>query len=377
MNNTTDALLGRVASTGYHNPLDPTPFYPTLGERVPIGYVHRTLPFVVSIAAHYMGHGTLSTAVAGSLLVLFMLQRPFYTTGGNFGDYAYTALDLWLITRLVDFYFNPPRYLGGPDSPLRKTGGVHAKDLKSWKERLVWALRLQFTPRGVGWDWEVKGIVENNDAKLSRSSFVAKRAVCFVYHLLMQDFAIYMLEIFWTIQPSITSPLASLAVKIGIAWGGGMTLYQGFGVWDNGVSALTVLIGLCQPWEWPPILGTLESAWSVRQWWGESYHQMLRRTFQTPGLRVLSFLGLKKGTLASRYLQLYIAFALSSVLHLWGRFSFERKESGEIRFFMSQAVLITIEDTIQWLWARMVGPVQNRSRGLRIFELYTSSTKYI
>ncbi|KAI0600673.1 hypothetical protein F4775DRAFT_582596 [Biscogniauxia sp. FL1348] len=267
-----------MASNSFlHRMLDPTPYYPTLAERVPIGYIHRYLPWAVSIGAQYLGHGPITTAVAFSLLLTFLLQRPFYTTGGNFGDYACTALDLWLITRLVDFYFHPPRYLGRPGSETYKKGGVAHADLKTWQEKLVWALRLQFTPRGVGWDWEVKGIIENHDAKLTRAQFLTKRFVCLVYHFVMQDLAVYGVEFCWTVQPTLESAAAKNACWFAICWFGGMTLYQGFGIWDNGVSAMTVLLGLCETWEWPPILGTLESSWSVRQFWGESYHQMLRR----------------------------------------------------------------------------------------------------
>ncbi|KAI1486993.1 hypothetical protein F5X96DRAFT_681564 [Biscogniauxia mediterranea] len=277
-----------MASNSFlHRMLDPTPYYPTLAERVPIGYVHRYLPWAVSIGAQYLGHGPLTTAVAFSLLLTFLLQRPFYTTGGNFGDYACTALDIWLITRLVDFYFHPPRYMGKPGSETYKKGGVAHSDLKTWKEKLVWALRLQFTPRGVGWDWEVKGIIENHDAKLTRAQFLTKRFVCLVYHFIMQDLAVYGVEFCWTIQPTLEpGSFALSACRFAICWFGGMTLYQGFGIWDNGVSAMTVLLGLCETWEWPPILGTLESSWSVRQFWGESYHQMLRRVTRYAGLTI-------------------------------------------------------------------------------------------
>ncbi|KAI5917640.1 hypothetical protein F4810DRAFT_704735 [Camillea tinctor] len=287
MNGTTESLLGSMYSNSLlHRMLDPTPYYPSLEERVPIAFVHRYFPWVVSITAQYLGLGPITTAVAVSLHILLMLQRPFYTTGANFGDYASTALDLWLTSRLVDFYFHPPRYMGRPGSETYKKGGVAHKDLKTWKEKLAFALRLQFTPRGVGWDWQVKGIVEHHDVKLTRAEFLAKRFICLIYHLIMQDLAIYGLEFCWTVQPAVESAAALNAVWFGICWFGGMTLYQGFGIWDNGVSFMTVLIGLCDTWEWPPILGTLESCWSVRQFWGESYHQMLRRVKRHSGFAV-------------------------------------------------------------------------------------------
>ena len=55
-------------------------------------------------------------------------------------------------------------------------------------------------------------------------------------------------------------------------------------------------------------------------------------------------IGLHKGTLGSRYLQLYTAFTISMLLHEWCMFNAIHDDAGEFRFF---------EDFVQWCWRRL------------------------
>lgn len=57
---------------------------------------------------------------------------------------------------------------------------------------------------------------------------------------------------------------------------------------------------------------------------------------------------LKKGTKTSFYVQLYVAFALSGIMHAAGDYSSlgNWSEGGALRFFLLQAVGITIETTV-------------------------------
>lgn len=66
--------------------------------------------------------------------------------------------------------------------------------------------------------------------------------------------------------------------------------------------------------------------------------------------------GFPTGSKASSYTQLYLAFFLSGLVHV------EAFDPGAIRFFMSQAVVITFEDIIIAV-AKMNG--FNNSKGVR------------
>jgi hypothetical protein len=60
----------------------------------------------------------------------------------------------------------------------------------------------------------------------------------------------------------------------------------------------------------------------------------------------VKLLGFRKGTNASSYTQLYVGFFVSALIHIFAVFFAARREVGEPRFFMSQAVAITFEDMV-------------------------------
>lgn len=71
-----------------------------------------------------------------------------------------------------------------------------------------------------------------------------------------------------------------------------------------------------------------------------------------PAMRITRFLGLPKGSVASRLLQLYISFGISCLLHQYQMFNVTRKDMGEFAFFMSQPVAITFEVIAQSIWRK-------------------------
>lgn len=90
------------------------------------------------------------------------------------------------------------------------------------------------------------------------------------------------------------------------------------------------------------------------------YHQVLRRMTSQPAVRIARSLGLQRGSLTSRYLQLYISFGISCLYHEFEMFSVTRTDMGEFAFFMSQPVAITLEDLVQWLWQKATREEQRR-----------------
>ncbi|KXT15069.1 hypothetical protein AC579_1504 [Pseudocercospora musae] len=90
--------------------------------------------------------------------------------------------------------------------------------------------------------------------------------------------------------------------------------------------------------------------------------QMLRQS----ATRLTRFLGLRKGTLMSRYAQLYLTFFFSLMLHWYLIINATRKDGGEFNFFLSQPIIITIEDFVQYCWRRYTG--RSRSDPLTTFE---------
>ena len=74
-----------------------------------------------------------------------------------------------------------------------------------------------------------------------------------------------------------------------------------------------------------------------------------------PATRITRALDLRKGSLASRYMQLYLTFGLSCLFHQYQIFNVTRNDMGEFAFFMSQPLAITAEDFVQWAWRKVRG----------------------
>ncbi|KAM0251890.1 hypothetical protein ACHAQJ_007952 [Trichoderma viride] len=122
-----------------------------------------------------------------------------------------------------------------------------------------------------------------------------------------------------------------------------------------GVYSLVAIVAVLsgdQPQSWPPIWqGWPSQAYSVRRFWGNYYHQGLRKALTGPADWILDLV-IPRGSLISRYSRLVLAFFLSAMLHHQA----EGSETGQLIFFSSQALGILLEDTVYKLYS--FSPIQ-------------------
>lgn len=65
-------------------------------------------------------------------------------------------------------------------------------------------------------------------------------------------------------------------------------------------------------------------------------------------------LRLPRGGAISSWAQLYISFSISAFVHFGGEYAMHNHSSGgALKFFLSQAVVISVEDVVTRLWERM------------------------
>jgi uncharacterized membrane protein YhhN len=76
---------------------------------------------------------------------------------------------------------------------------------------------------------------------------------------------------------------------------------------------------------------------------------MLRNMLTSASSLITDSLGLRSGTLQSTCAKLFLSFFLSASVHYTGGIFAARQELGEFKFFLLQAVAITIEDGFLWL----------------------------
>jgi len=348
-------------------------YYPFLDARPSLPSFYLPLTFITTLLPFFLpAERRLARllVILATLLPLFLL-RPVFTVGSPSDDYSTATPPFSSIWQTIDFAIiepsqgNPPKYIG---DPKRKDDPLSEQDTRTFWERLKWAMRLQTTPRGIGWSWEVKNVPDHPDGGLPKWRFIRSQLFKAAYYFVSKGIILHLLGILQychAITNPATSPVLHQVAMISVGWCTTVYVWHSLQFTNQAAAAVTVFLGICSPWEWPPIVGPLSEAWSVRQMWSVTYHQIVRRMVQAPGQRLSRKLKFRKGSLSSKYLQLYLAFTLSMLLHEWNIFNATRKDGGEFRFFMLQPVIITCEDFIIWCYEKRYGKTEQKSRVLR------------
>lgn len=119
----------------------------------------------------------------------------------------------------------------------------------------------------------------------------------------------------------------------------------------NSVFSLGYLIsGLYPVRMLPPVWGRLSDAYTIRRFWGDFWHQTLRRHLTSiSDFLVHSLLHMPRGTLIARYCKLIISFFISGALHYPAdrALGISVQESNAITYFLVTALAIMCEDGVQ------------------------------
>lgn len=125
--------------------------------------------------------------------------------------------------------------------------------------------------------------------------------------------------------------------------------------------------GISRVEAWPPMFGFISDSYSLRQFWGYFYHQLLRRGCGSIAHAITyTLLRLRRGGFIGRYLFILLTFAISGVFHTFSDISqgIGFKESGAMIFFCIQALGIVVEDGVK---AMVRSPKEGEQRGNVLF----------
>ncbi|EXJ86025.1 hypothetical protein A1O1_06394 [Capronia coronata CBS 617.96] len=331
--------------------MDPSWFPPT-DRPIRLGGRYVLAANAIPIATLLLPHGYLrhSLAIPALLWIPYSLRQ--YTTGQTEEDYL-TAINVCMaLGKYIDFCIlrtseHACRRVA-PDGSLETLQEITTLTL--W-QKLRWNFDLFTTMRGIGWNWRVKN-VEEVARDIPRSRFILVQIFRVIYCFAFLD--VYEWCIRRTSFGDGTRPIpdffsVSLVQQILFAWAGalhsGFTMAFGYYF----LAAITVMTGLSHPQSWPPMFGSFtQKGYTMRKVWGYCWHQFLRRTFETANSGITGLLRIKKGTLASRYLQLYAAFFVSALIHHVGSLNMPYCSMVwyQFLFFMMQPVAITVEDVV-------------------------------
>ncbi|KAG1744631.1 membrane bound O-acyl transferase family-domain-containing protein [Suillus paluster] len=235
-----------------------------------------------------------------------------------------------------------------------------------WFKRFIWASQLCGSPRGVGWNHQVKNLPEHS-AK-SRKEFVLSRLMNAAKHFLWFDLAHFYIRHDPAFQSAAAFASQMLTRRI-LACGAFLVFNYCIGVIIHSfISALVVSCTSSEPSSWPDLFGKWGDAYTIRRFWGRTWHQFLRRFLSPFGQKMASFLGFQSGTNGSSYTQLYTAFFVSAIAHLGGDAILNTSRIGvSSPFFVYQALAITFEDGViaaarragvrETKWTRVIGYV--------------------
>lgn len=123
--------------------------------------------------------------------------------------------------------------------------------------------------RGIGWNWQVKGIPCDSEARFSKWEFVGRKAfwagffyLQSVVALIMLGFGVALREHFGP-ERKVETTIAGAIV----GWAGAIWVWDRLNCAYSLVAAFSGAVGMTGTWEWPPLMGPLKDAWSMRQMW--------------------------------------------------------------------------------------------------------------
>ncbi|KAM3076295.1 hypothetical protein ACMFMG_006202 [Clarireedia jacksonii] len=276
-----------------------TNFYRALPDRSPYPPFYLPLTFTITILPLLTPHRRLMTFLTFPLLISLCLLAPSYTYGSPSDDYYNTspfiALPLWYL----DFILlsptsgpDAPQYIGNRATANSATGrektnkdekikGVSWQDIqqKPLSERIKWSLRLMLPAhRGIGWNWQVKNVPPGPWSGLPKWRFVSRHArkavFWYLQSVLMLGSMGFLSSVFGLSGIGRKGKFVRDAL---MGWCGAVWVWDRLSCAYSLAAGVSVAVGICETWEWPPLMGDLKDAWSVRRMWSAVYHQTLRR----------------------------------------------------------------------------------------------------
>ncbi|KAF7292271.1 hypothetical protein MKEN_01479000 [Mycena kentingensis (nom. inval.)] len=210
------------------------------------------------------------------------------------------------------------------------------------QERMFWAARLLGDRRALGWVHEERQATPPRP-KMPRPRFVASRLLRGTVALVFAETVNAYNELYTpALYPDGPSLAPTKILLFAIPYASYMVALDALN------DAFAVATRRARPIDCPSGTGPLAQLYSLRNFWGRVWHQQNRRLLTAHGKFLAhKLLRLRRGSVASAYTQLYAAFLLSGLMHYLPEYMALRHwGGGGMRFFVLQAVGITLEDML-------------------------------
>lgn len=244
--------------------------YPSLDDRHPAPAL--LLPTVyLSFAITPLFSSTAVRVSIFALLLTVTLSSPSFAAKELNDDYGRGSISFLFSTLFLDLLILSKRgsikFIGPIESTHDSIEGVSSEDCNTTWQKFKWGFRLAATPRGVGWNFQVKGVPRHPDKHLPRGSFVLRYIILSGRSWMYKSLFQYLIRFAVAGRECTSSWTAHMMFDILEGWSGACWAAVGLNQLYRLAAAISVGIGLCDPWEWPPFFGNWSDGWSVRQIW--------------------------------------------------------------------------------------------------------------
>ncbi|MCJ1228658.1 hypothetical protein MMC12_005319 [Toensbergia leucococca] len=251
--------------------------------------------------------------------------------------------------------------------------------------RIWWATKLLSNFRGIDTSWTVPNIPpfsrSNKSYVPSRKAFLMSRLITVILTYLTIDFlASLTVPDKQTTFSLSTQPIFSrlseitldeITIRVGSTLALGLYLIISLIASYDTLAILAVGLGISPPKNWPPIFGSFLSAYTLRNFWGKTWHQTWRKTLTANASFITtSLLRIPPHTPLSHHTQILTAFLISGLIHRTQdlMMNIPPSESGALTFFLMQALGLSIEEVVVRCYTRVGGDALRPrmwKRGLR------------
>ncbi|RDK41432.1 hypothetical protein M752DRAFT_327558 [Aspergillus phoenicis ATCC 13157] len=367
-------IVPETIMAGYYQPVSRLFF---------IGTTQTLIPPIVTIVTPKGSHLRYLTILFMIWIFTLMLypveKQPYITTlsacAGGFG--IITALDILLL--------NPKQaadFMSGSTTSNNRTTNKITRFISIFRA----ALEYQINARKINTPREAKNTPSlpryyaqgNGSKSISRDRFLVRETAIAAWQYLVLDIATMpavkmalskqQQEQDVSAQVHKPSPIEQLIEQVIVAivaWLIISRILMSF--YYRMIAVISVALRLESPERYPPLFNKMADAYTLRNFWGKFWHQILRVTFTAVSNFITrDILGLAKSSLLERYTNVFCVFFLSGVLHLTMDvivLDCTVRESGSMVFFLSFVLGYMVEDGVQAVWRKLQGSQDAGSSG--------------
>jgi len=258
------------------------------------------------------------------------------------------------------------------DSKPRDEAAKVEKTGSAW-ERICFGIKSIFSFRDCGTPFEVKNVPPfiYNDPKFvpSAPAFVLRSAVTAIICYLAVDFIESQppppnaAQIFSLDKVSVLKRIGEITpqealTRIAISSGFWVVLSSFLMGASSLVNIVCVILGLSKVEECKSLVGPMSEAYTVRGFWGHSWHQATRKIFAKPAsYAVDEWFVFQRHSPPNTYSKVFVTFFMSGLLHAIAEWSngMDWEMSGSLKFFYFQAAGVVVEDFVQLIYRLITG----------------------